>query len=89
MEQCFENEKASLLRELDSNGDLIKIEIKYNDASRTVEEYYIEEEIPIYARHTKYTTLTGVKATDGSLRCGVSKQQLPNKLKEIIAELME
>ena len=89
MEQCFENEKASVLRELDSNGDLIKIEIKYNDASRTVEEYYIEEEIPIYARHTKYTILTGVKATDVSLRCGVSKQQLPNKLKEIIAELME
>ncbi len=87
MELYFDKEKAKVFRMLDDKGDLVKIEIKYKDENETLEQYYLEDGVPIYARIIQYTTPAGAKSTDSSLRCGIPKEQLPNKLIQIMAKL--
>ena len=89
MELCFENEKASVSKEINDDGKLVKIRVKYKGADETVEEYYIEEETPIYAWTTKYTTPSGAKATEVSLRCGIPQERMQDKLKAIVNTLKQ
>jgi hypothetical protein len=84
MKLYFENKKASVFTENNKQDDLVKIEVRHKDENETVEEYYFDKEILICAKHKKYTTPCGTKATNVLLTCGIPQERLLTKLDEIV-----
>lgn len=82
----FVNEKAEVFKVLNDKGEFVGIKVEYKDKMGTAEEYSYPQGVPHHITTVKYI-LAGAKATLLSINSGVPIEQLPNKLKQIIAEL--